>query len=306
MAIDNLFNLAAASKPRRQPRVVLECSECGAETKRNAWEVRTMRESIEKGFKKKHDFAGKAFCSSKCYRTFQSRSRVTFQCSKCSKDVSRPRSQAVSSQLFCSEDCRDSNGLTVASCSWPCCNNMMPARRRYGRGPKSLWKVDLTRSGDYLRNPLCGIHTAYVQEHMPEGHRVLNGSPKWFSGPGIDLGTRGVSSRLTRLLVWSKHGGCCAKCAKAVPFRSDRSEWNCDHIVPFFKGGKTNYYNLEALCRDCHDIKSSGEKSEAALQRHREHKSRRWLTHPQKDALIASLRDEIKRLGVALRAKEHT
>src|SRR5690606_1371387 len=107
---------------------------------------------------------------------------------------------------------------------------------------------------------------------------------KWFIDPSIDLGTRGTSGLVTRLMIWTKTDGCCASCGCALQFDESPRRWNIDHKVPVFKGGTTNYWNLEALCHSCHRTKSAAEKSEATRTRYREHKSRRWLTHPEKDA----------------------
>lgn len=34
-------------------------------------------------------------------------------------------------------------------------------------------------------------------------------------------------------------------------------DYECDHIVPFAKGGETTLDNLQALCPDCHLRKTS-------------------------------------------------
>lgn len=40
-------------------------------------------------------------------------------------------------------------------------------------------------------------------------------------------------------------------------------EGDCDHVVPEFKGGKTEMANLQWLCRPCHATKTERESMEA-------------------------------------------
>jgi 5-methylcytosine-specific restriction endonuclease McrA len=36
-----------------------------------------------------------------------------------------------------------------------------------------------------------------------------------------------------------------------------KEHYEGDHIIPWAKGGKTNYDNLQVLCKDCHYKKST-------------------------------------------------
>ena len=52
-----------------------------------------------------------------------------------------------------------------------------------------------------------------------------------------------------RAAVLVRDGGRCRKCRRSVNLEMD-------HIVPFSKGGKTEEYNLQILCRRCNRAKS--------------------------------------------------
>lgn len=203
---------------------------------------------------------------------------------------------------FCSRKCKDAYGLVEVRCAWPECQQIMPARifTRTGRRAGPEWKTDLCRAGHYVRWPICKHHHNLAEKYLPVGHRIQNGRLKWFVDPGADLGTRSTSSIVTKLLIWSKADGLCASCEAPLRFDESPRTWHLDHSIPVFRGGKTTYWNLQALCPVCHKKKSSLEKAEASRTRHREHKSRRWLTHPEKDALILDLRREIDSLRSAL------
>jgi hypothetical protein len=75
------------------------------------------------------------------------------------------------------------------------------------------------------------------------------------------------------------------------------------HIIPVYRGGKTTISNLQVLCEECHDRKTSAEKSHASAQRHALQKAHRWKTHHQKDELIEALKARIDALEIALRLR---
>ena len=52
---------------------------------------------------------------------------------------------------------------------------------------------------------------------------------------------------------YDQQGGCCAHCGKHYPI----SQMDADHIVPYSKGGKTTWDNLQILCRHCNRSKGN-------------------------------------------------
>ena len=55
-----------------------------------------------------------------------------------------------------------------------------------------------------------------------------------------------------KLLKYNEQKGICTKCGKHFEF----SEMEGDHIKPWSKGGKTEYSNLQMLCKDCNAHKT--------------------------------------------------
>jgi 5-methylcytosine-specific restriction endonuclease McrA len=53
--------------------------------------------------------------------------------------------------------------------------------------------------------------------------------------------------------IWDKQNGKCARCKKPLL----RSATHYDHKKPWEKGGKTEVKNGQALCANCHSIKSN-------------------------------------------------
>lgn len=232
--------------------------------------------------------------------------RKTLVCATCDGIFTRFPSQCGSKHSFCSRACVQAFGTEDVGCSWPECSARLIARKfRYSRGG-FLWKTDLKRKGQAVRWPLCQRHRDLAYRYLPAGQRFQNGRLKWFVDPSTNLGHRGITSVATRLILWAKTDGCCAHCSSELDFSETPRAWHIDHKVPIFKGGTTNYWNLEPLCFDCHMRKSFGEKSEASRNRHREHKVGRWLTHPEKDALIAALRSEVDSLRARLREQKES
>jgi 5-methylcytosine-specific restriction endonuclease McrA len=50
-----------------------------------------------------------------------------------------------------------------------------------------------------------------------------------------------------------------------VDCKKSKEKYEGDHIVPWSKGGKTNYENLQVLCKHCHAKKSSIQLHQANL-----------------------------------------
>ncbi|GJE14020.1 hypothetical protein FOHLNKBM_5089 [Methylobacterium longum] len=227
-----------------------------------------------------------------------------FDCANCSTEVYRPPS-LVKGVVYCSPDCRDRHGLLSVRCRWPGCQIEMPARRCENRRLGTVWKVNLRRTGQYARFPLCPAHLALVKTHLPERSRVQMGHTHWFKDPERDLGTRGITNDAAKLMIWAKTGGRCGACDCSLSMSEKPRRWQIDHVIPVFKGGRTTFANLMPLCGPCHVIKSAPERSEASRNKART-LTGRGLTHPEKDAVIASLRREVDALRAELVAIQET
>lgn len=223
-----------------------------------------------------------------------------FDCANCATEVYRPPS-LVKGAVFCTPACRGRHGLLSIRCCWPGCEVDMPARRHEHRKLGPVWKVDLRKGGQYARFPLCPGHLALVKAYLPDRCRIQMGHTHWFKDPGRDLGTRGITNDAAKLMIWAKTGGQCASCGCGLSMSEKPRRWQIDHVIPVFKGGRTNYGNLMPLCGPCHVIKSAPERSEASRNKART-PAGRGLTHPEKDAVIDSLRREVDALRAELAA----
>jgi 5-methylcytosine-specific restriction endonuclease McrA len=93
---------------------------------------------------------------------------------------------------------------------------------------------------------------------LGEGWRSACGSgaqPVWFEvsthrGGAIEH-MRRLATRTQRDLLAILQDYRCAICGSELPDRFD-----CDHLVPFSKGGQTTLNNLQALCLSCHSNKT--------------------------------------------------
>ena len=296
MAVQELAERLGARNHPTKSGWIVPCTMCGAETYLKPHDMRQRAERAKAGFQKSVPTAGNVYCSAKCRQVSASTARITLRCTTCDVEFQRPRSQAAGRHTFCSRPCADAFGVVQANCAWPGCDQQVRVRRyvlRQRGVERIFYKRKLHRGVGVHRHPLCEHHVQYWTDHYGElGRRA----PAWFCDPATDLGTRGMTSAIARLLIFEKSKGRCAGCQTELEYRRSKNDWHVDHITPVFRGGLTNYDNLQALCIPCHDAKSRLEKGEATRRRHADHRARRWLTHPQKDALIAELRAEIERL----------
>jgi len=52
--------------------------------------------------------------------------------------------------------------------------------------------------------------------------------------------------------IYERQNGICPKCGKQYEF----SEMEGDHVIPWWRGGKTNIDNLQMLCKECNSGKA--------------------------------------------------
>lgn len=125
-----------------------------------------------------------------------------------------------------------------------------------------------------------------------------NSLDRIWKNPDKHYGTRALSGRGLRLVLFDRAKGRCEGCRAVLTFTAPPKTWIIDHIVPVFKGGATTMKNLQILCKRCDNRKTAKEKSEAAFLRHKALAGPdRRMTHYEKDLFIANLiaeRDALK------------
>jgi 5-methylcytosine-specific restriction endonuclease McrA len=143
-----------------------------------------------------------------------------------------------------------------------------------------------------------------VAEYLGPSSRFTGGRSQMLADPEKEYDHRALCSRFTRMILFERAGRRCETCTRPLDWLAPFKTWEIDHRIPVFRGGKTKLSNLQILCADCHGAKSSLEKSEVAKARwHSERvKGTRWITHHEKDQLIADLRQQIASLEARLPA----
>jgi hypothetical protein len=82
---------------------------------------------------------------------------------------------------------------------------------------------------------------------------------------------RKVSSHLKKIVAF-KQNYKCNMCQIMLP-----PTWECDHIIPLWKLGTSNeLHNLQALCRECHGIKTMKEAMEREEMKYDFHKQQEF------------------------------
>lgn len=106
------------------------------------------------------------------------------------------------------------------------------------------------------------------------------------------------------MIIFERAHRRCECCETPLDWSAPRGVWEMDHRTPIFRGGKTSLSNMQILCAKCHGAKSAAEKSEVATERWHSERVRgtRWMTHYEKDQLIADLRQEIADLKAKIPA----
>lgn len=224
--------------------------------------------------------------------------RLSLNCANCGKAFERFRSQAVAKRHFCSKDCAAAHGLIEVPCSWPECETTMKGRAHktvHGAHEVTKFKVNLTRGGQYKQYHFCAAHLNLTEKYLGPDVRISNGRYKFLTDPNCEWDARATSSKFVRLLIFTRAEMKCCGCGSPQDWNAPPKTWEVDHIVPIFKGGRSRLDNMQVLCWACHNEKSAVEKSEVAKTRWRSGKQRgtRWMTHYEKDQLIASLRAQL-------------
>jgi hypothetical protein len=230
--------------------------------------------------------------------------KVSFSCDGCAETQVKFRSQArptKSGQHFCGGACYQYQTLHDVPCCWPGCDVFLKARRsvQTNRGKKVIqWKTDLRRGGLYRQFPLCEAHGELIARRLDRGARLSNGRLRLLANPNHEYDSRVLGSRFLRLVVFERARGRCEGCDQAQDWRAPPRTWEVDHRIPVFRGGKTKLDNLQMLCLSCHNVKTNAEKSEAAKARWAgcHERSTRWMTHYEKNLLIARLQGEVDAL----------
>lgn len=233
--------------------------------------------------------------------------KITVSCLTCGTETWRWRCQ-IKRRNFCSPSCRDAYGLVEITCGWPGCATKLSARTVEHKRLGTLYKVDLVKRGGYFKRPICDYHRERYALFCGSAHwqKSLNSTLSILDGQRQKVG-RGVTE-LQRFIVWERQDGVCAtsRCGARFAF-TDRarpghsaSGWQLDHVVPVFEGGRSELSNLQALCAPCHDGKSRGEKSRAALNRHTRVSKHYRSTNYEKNGQIAALAREVEGLKKAV------
>ena len=63
---------------------------------------------------------------------------------------------------------------------------------------------------------------------------------------------RRLANKRQRYLIFMVQNGLCAVCNRELPI-----DFEVDHQQPFSQKGKTELWNLQALCLTCHHAKTS-------------------------------------------------
>ena len=216
MAVESLFERYGARKHERLAGLVFECATCSGDVHRSPAQCAILARSIANP-QRASVGTGKLFCSRSCQDTFWDAYRQKAACENCGAAVVRPPSQMKKS-VFCSKACAANHGIEAVSCHWPGCQAIIKGRRVVLSRNIPAWKIDLRRNGAVATRPICGAHQALVAEHLPGRSRLQIGKALWLDDPSSNIGTRGISSDITKLMVWAKTGGRCADCGCALGF----------------------------------------------------------------------------------------
>lgn len=78
-------------------------------------------------------------------------------------------------------------------------------------------------------------------------------------GQGQEREPRKRITDLSRRMIGAKQRWSCKHCARLLD-----AAFEIDHIIPLFKNGTNDESNLQALCRNCHGLKTLKEKQKSA------------------------------------------
>lgn len=75
----------------------------------------------------------------------------------------------------------------------------------------------------------------------------------------VELDTRRAFTKTQRLQILLASDGRCARCGVKLG-----AKWECDHVLAWNQGGRTDVGNGEALCGPCHSPKTGKDTTRAA------------------------------------------
>lgn len=84
-----------------------------------------------------------------------------------------------------------------------------------------------------------------------------------FGPPQLQLDPVRLFPEDVRRTVWEEARGLCQKCGRLTHFEGDcrlgdcPDDYQCDHVEPWSKGGRTVLSNAACLCRRCNQEKSN-------------------------------------------------
>src|SRR5206468_12623880 len=195
-------------------------------------------------------------------------------------------------------------------CSWQC-RVLCIEVGCFWKGCASKVKVHKIKQGYYknrrqglARYVLCQEHESLVVQHL--SNYRLSGLFKLFKRKDVWC-YRNISSAAFRLYLWDRAGRKCEGCTIDLAFSKKATHWEIDHKIPIFRGGLSDWENLQVLCIECHRKKTGKEKSESVAMRWSgapRQRVTRQMIGGQKDALIAELRRENEMLRAKIAVLE--
>ena len=129
-------------------------------------------------------------------------------------------------------------------------NNLLHKRPMYYSITVELYRTDI--KGKILEMKRDRFSSSEIQNYINQlnnrrGSYYLN-RDIWLSISRVE---RGKVSNKMRFAIYKRDGYRCKRCGR----RDNGTNLEIDHIIPISKGGKSDYYNLQTLCRRCNKEK---------------------------------------------------
>jgi len=107
---------------------------------------------------------------------------------------------------------------------------------------KDLFKKIIDNCNKSESKPII-INTGKVKDYLYNNQNQVSTNIK-----------RNVGESMKKMVA-SNQQWKCKKCGEML-----NATYEIDHLIPLYKGGGNNYENLEALCRNCHGLKTMNDK----------------------------------------------